>query len=138
MFAAGAGGGGHGVGGGFGGGGGGHGGGDGSVARGNGAQTLGPESDDIPLATSVEDVIFLDVGGMSCGGCTSSVKKILESQPHVIHASVNLATESAVVKVSLGSELIPGNTKRDVGEALAKHLSSCGFKSSVREEPIGG
>ncbi|KAL5569078.1 hypothetical protein UlMin_025653, partial [Ulmus minor] len=26
------------------------------------------------------DVIFLDVGGMTCGGCAASVKRILESQ----------------------------------------------------------
>jgi Cu+-exporting ATPase len=26
------------------------------------------------------DVIILDVGGMSCGGCAASVKRILESE----------------------------------------------------------
>eukprot|EP00250_Pteridium_aquilinum_P014636 c22107_g1_i2 orf=99-794(+) len=136
AFAAGAGGGGLGPGGGSGGGGGGNGGSDG-FGRGTGTQALGSESDDIPLTNSVEDFVFLDVGGMSCGGCASSVKKILESQPYVLHASVNLATETAVVKVSLSPEIIPGKTKLDVGEALAKHLSGCGFKSSVREEPVG-
>ena len=50
----------------------------------------------------------------------------------MIHASVNLATEAAVVKVSLVSEVPLGSTKKEVGEALAKHLSNCGFKSSVR------
>ncbi|MCO5560473.1 hypothetical protein L7F22_014088 [Adiantum nelumboides] len=80
AFTSGAGGSGIGPGGGSGGGGGGQGGGDGFVAHGTGTQSLNPESDDISIANPVEDYIFLDVGGMSCGGCASSVKKILESQ----------------------------------------------------------
>ncbi|MCO5560472.1 hypothetical protein L7F22_014087 [Adiantum nelumboides] len=58
------------------------------------------------------------------------------STPHVLHASVNLATETAVVKVSLHSELTPTKNKLDVGEALAKHLSGCGFTSSVRDRSV--
>ncbi|KAK0590374.1 hypothetical protein LWI29_026235 [Acer saccharum] len=43
------------------------------------------------------DVIILDVGGMTCGGCAASVKRILENQPQVSSASVNLTTETAIV-----------------------------------------
>ncbi|KAJ7548840.1 hypothetical protein O6H91_07G029600 [Diphasiastrum complanatum] len=38
------------------------------------------QTDDSNLTPEVEDVILLDVKGMSCGGCASSVKRILESQ----------------------------------------------------------
>lgn len=37
--------------------------------------------------------------GMKCGGCVSHVKKILEAQAGVSSASVNLATETALVRV---------------------------------------
>lgn len=46
-----------------------------------------------------EDVVLLDVNGMRCAGCVSRVKEILESDNTVTGASVNLATETAVVKV---------------------------------------
>jgi len=47
----------------------------------------------IPKTTTV----LLDVDEMMCGGCSASVRKILEKQPGVVRASVNLATETAVV-----------------------------------------
>ena len=47
----------------------------------------------------VEDVILLDVNGMRCAGCVSRVREILEEQAVVHAASVNLATETAVVRV---------------------------------------
>jgi copper chaperone CopZ len=37
--------------------------------------------------------------GMKCGGCVGHVKKILESQPGVTSASVNLTTETALVRM---------------------------------------
>lgn len=83
-----------------------------------------------------EDVIVLDVGGMSCGGCASSVKRILESQPQVTGATVNLATETALVRVTSESVISSGweKVKRQLAEALAKHLTNRGFKSTVREQ----
>lgn len=36
---------------------------------------------------------------MKCGGCVSKVKKLLEAEPPVVGASVNLATETAMVRV---------------------------------------
>jgi Cu+-exporting ATPase len=47
----------------------------------------------------LEDVILLDVNGMRCAGCVSRVREILEDQDAVRAASVNLATETAVVRV---------------------------------------
>jgi Cu+-exporting ATPase len=74
------------------------------------------------------------VQGMSCGGCVSSVKRILESQPQVTAASVNLATETALVRVVSTSPDPTGweKAKGQLAEVLAKHLTSCGFKSTVR------
>ncbi|KAL2609919.1 hypothetical protein R1flu_028492 [Riccia fluitans] len=121
-----------------GGGGGGGGGGDGfEAAASKGAAAVGEEpSDEIPAgAENGDEIIILDVGGMSCGGCSASVKRILESQPQVSIANVNLATETAFVQVVRGSQSPPEwkTAKQEIGEALAKHLSSCGFKSTVRD-----
>ncbi|RVW74561.1 Copper-transporting ATPase PAA1, chloroplastic [Vitis vinifera] len=77
------------------------------------------------------DVIILDVGGMTCGGCAASVKRILESQPQVSSASVNLTTETAIVWPVSEAKVIP-NWQQQLGEELAKHLTNCGFKSNPR------
>ncbi|KAJ7968195.1 copper-transporting ATPase PAA1, chloroplastic [Quillaja saponaria] len=78
------------------------------------------------------DVIILDVTGMMCGGCAASVKRILESQPKVSSASVNLTTETAIVWPV--SEAKVPNWQKQLGEALAEHLTGCGFKSNLRGE----
>ncbi|CAB4289754.1 unnamed protein product [Prunus armeniaca] len=77
------------------------------------------------------DVVVLDVGGMTCGGCAASVKRILESQPQVSSASVNLTTETAVVWPVSEAKVTP-NWQKQLGETLAKHLTNCGFKSNLR------
>ncbi|KAK9174904.1 hypothetical protein WN944_026908 [Citrus x changshan-huyou] len=114
------------VGGGGGGGGGGNGGSDGGDSKSKLGGRGGEE-----LSALSSDVIILDVGGMTCGGCAASVKRILESQPQVSSASVNLTTETAIVWPVSKAKVIP-NWQRQLGEALAKHLTSCGFKSSLR------
>ncbi|CAM6089371.1 unnamed protein product [Calypogeia fissa] len=131
------GGGGRGIGGrGFGGGGGG--GGDGFEARASdkAAAVGGEQSDELPVGSAGDDVIILDVGGMSCGGCSASVKRILESQPQVSLANVNLATETAFVQISFDgqAQTDKATVKQEIGELLANHLTSCGFKSSVRDD----
>ncbi|XVE93129.1 hypothetical protein REPUB_Repub01dG0163500 [Reevesia pubescens] len=78
------------------------------------------------------DVIILDVGGMTCGGCAASVKRILESQPHVSSASVNLTTETAIVWPVSEAKVV-ANWQKELGEALARQLTSCGFKSNLRD-----
>ncbi|XP_012084586.1 copper-transporting ATPase PAA1, chloroplastic isoform X2 [Jatropha curcas] len=78
------------------------------------------------------DVIILDVGGMTCGGCAASVKRILENQPQVSSASVNLTTEIAVVWPVSEAKVVP-NWQKQLGEELAKHLTNCGFKSNLRD-----
>uniref|UniRef100_A0A6N2MC39 Peptidase M20 dimerisation domain-containing protein n=1 Tax=Salix viminalis TaxID=40686 RepID=A0A6N2MC39_SALVM len=59
------------------------------------------------------------------------VKRILESQPQVSSASVNLATETAIVWPVSEAKNVP-NWQKQLGEALAKHLTSCGFMSNLR------
>eukprot|EP00252_Welwitschia_mirabilis_P021302 TRINITY_DN5427_c0_g1_i1.p1 TRINITY_DN5427_c0_g1~~TRINITY_DN5427_c0_g1_i1.p1 ORF type:complete len:955 (+),score=202.57 TRINITY_DN5427_c0_g1_i1:107-2971(+) len=77
-------------------------------------------------------VIVLDVGGMSCGGCAASVKNILESQPEVATASVNLATETAIIW-PVPEVQTEKDWQKILGEKLAYHLTSCGFRSCLRD-----
>ncbi|XWS39723.1 hypothetical protein CRYUN_Cryun18bG0079200 [Craigia yunnanensis] len=92
---------------------------------------LGAGGDD-ELSALSPDVIILDVGGMTCGGCAASVKRILESQPQVSSASVNLTTETAIVWPVSEADIVVPNWQKELGEALARHLTSCGFKSNLR------
>ncbi|KAK4564039.1 hypothetical protein RGQ29_006220 [Quercus rubra] len=126
SFASGGGGGGGGVGGESSGGGGG-GGSDGGDAKANLVASGAQEVSSLP-----SDVIVLDVGGMTCGGCAASVKRILESQPQVSSASVNLTTETAVVW-PVSEAKVTANWQQQLGEALAKHLTTCGFNSNLRD-----
>ncbi|WJX26326.1 Polyamine N-acetyltransferase 1, variant 3 [Trifolium repens] len=85
-------------------------------------------------STSSEDAIVLNVRGMMCEGCASSVKKILETQPQVLSATVNLTSETALVSVSplLPEEKTSPNWQKELGETLAHHLTTCGFTSALR------
>ncbi|GMJ06782.1 hypothetical protein HRI_004347400 [Hibiscus trionum] len=83
------------------------------------------------VGVGAADAIILNVGGMTCGGCVSSVKKILESRPQVSSASVDLSTETAIVWPVSEAKALP-NWQKELGEALAKHLTSCGFESIPR------
>ena len=103
---------------------------------------------------------------MTCGGCSASVKKILESQvsslldqnsccyvslelalsdyfvfflfvvsPQVATASVNLTTETAIVWPVPEAKSVP-DWQKTLGEALANHLTNCGFESTPRGERV--
>ncbi|BAT86871.1 Protein FLUORESCENT IN BLUE [Vigna angularis] len=76
-------------------------------------------------------VITLHVGGMMCEGCANSVKKLLESRPHVLSARVNLASEIAIVSPAPEEKPAPNYLKR-LGEELAQHLTTCGFTSTLQ------
>jgi Cu2+-exporting ATPase len=115
-------------------------------------------------SSTQEDVVVLDVDGMKCGGCVSRVRQILEQEEIVIGASVNLATETAVVKIKIPSDpsygydvspepvdlenglnddqLSDGETPHDLllrrlGEQLAFLLSEKGYKSRFRPSAEG-
>ncbi|BFG41148.1 hypothetical protein CerSpe_274220 [Prunus speciosa] len=107
-------------------------GGDGEGGSGGGdakSKVVAAGCDEISAVST--DVIVLDVGGMTCGGCAASVKRILESQPQVSSASVNLTTETAVVW-PVSEAKVTSNWQKQLGETLAKHLTNCGFKSNLR------
>ena len=52
-------------------------------------------------------------------------------QPQVSSASVNLTTETAIVWPVSEAKDIP-NWQKQLGEELAKHLTTCGFTSNLR------
>ncbi|KAJ6842639.1 putative copper-transporting ATPase PAA1, chloroplastic [Iris pallida] len=83
-----------------------------------------------------DNVIILSVGGMSCGGCAASVKRILESQyfvkPQVSSATVEFEKEMAIIWVVPETKAL-GSWQKELGEKLANQLTSCGFKSHLYE-----
>ncbi|OWM87756.1 hypothetical protein CDL15_Pgr016452 [Punica granatum] len=119
-------------GGGFGGESGGGGGGGGGGSDSGDAKPKPVAAADEEASALPSNVIILDVGGMTCGGCAASVKKILENQPQVSSATVNLTTETAVVWPVSEAKAVP-NWQKELGEALAEHLTNCGFSSSLRD-----
>nr|XP_051185050.1 copper-transporting ATPase PAA1, chloroplastic-like isoform X2 [Lolium perenne] len=70
--------------------------------------------------------------GMSYGGCTASIKRILEIEPQVQSATVNLATETAVVWAVLEDTSVK-DWKLQLDEKLASQLTTYGYKSSHRD-----
>ncbi|CAM0873508.1 unnamed protein product [Alopecurus aequalis] len=79
------------------------------------------------------DVILLHVGGMSCGGCASKVQRILESQPEVASATVDLDKATAAVWTTPEAKETE-DWQKQLGEKLALHLSNCGFQSHLHDE----
>ncbi len=63
----------------------------------------------------------LPFAGMKCGGCVSHVKRLLEEQPGVAGASVNLATETALVRVRLSDA--GADSKSEAAVNVAKQLA---------------
>ena len=140
---------------GFGGGGNGFGGGGGAFAR-RAAEASAAADFDAATVATVEEVVLLDVRGMHCGGCTANVKRILEMERACVSASVNLANESALVRVAVdvqehtkypyagkGAEAMSGGggvsesdiarAVRAVGDGLAAVVTEKGFPTTVRE-----
>ena len=98
-----------------------------------------------PATGFLEEVVMLDVRGMHCGGCAANVRRILEEDGNVRAASVNLANESALVRVGVDvgddGNGPPGavfedkvvRAVRKIGDALAELVTAKGFPTSVRE-----
>jgi len=103
-----------------------------------------------PPTFVLEDIILLDVTGMRCAGCVSRVKSLLEAEPSVTSASVNIATETAMVKVRLpppavdvelgqGKNSIPPSLSKPnqsplalLGTSLATMLTNHGYAAAAR------
>ena len=96
----------------------------------------------------LEEVVMLDVRGMHCGGCAANVRRILEAEGSCVSAAVNLANESALVRVGVdvGEAAVAGRAGQDasfedavvravraVGDALAETVTEKGFPTTVRE-----
>ncbi|XLT12325.1 hypothetical protein HN51_058015 [Arachis hypogaea] len=77
------------------------------------------------------DAIVLNVEGMMCDGCANNVRKLLESRPQVSSATVNLTAAKAVVS-AVSEEKGSPNWQKQLGEALAQHLTNCGFNSTFQ------
>ncbi|MCP6757412.1 MAG: heavy metal translocating P-type ATPase [Fischerella sp. CENA71] len=75
-------------------------------------------------SSPITEKIILDVGGMKCGGCVKAVERQLIQSPGVKSASVNLATEIAVVELETGAV---------DADALVQQLTSAGFPSQLRQ-----
>lgn len=75
-----------------------------------------------------EDEIDLDVVGMTCASCVNRVEKALRKVDGVLDASVNLATESARVRIA-------GNVQPD---RLIKAIDAAGYQASLHRPPTGG
>src|SRR5690606_18359062 len=68
--------------------------------------------------------LHLDITGMTCAACAARVEKVLERQPGVGSASVNLPLESAAISVAEG--VTPG--------ALVAAVEAAGYGAHVRPE----
>ena len=82
----------------------------------------------VPGTESPETMLFL-VEGMRCGGCSAAVSKVLNADPGVTRAAVNLVTETAAVELAPGSDAL---------ETIARAKSATeakGFRLSAR--PVG-
>lgn len=66
--------------------------------------------------------IWLEVNGMTCGGCAANVKRILAARPGVLSAEVDLAGR----KVSVGCREGEGSP-----EGLAAALAAAGYGARV-------
>uniref|UniRef100_A0A6U9PZH7 HMA domain-containing protein n=1 Tax=Picocystis salinarum TaxID=88271 RepID=A0A6U9PZH7_9CHLO len=76
-----------------------------------------------------KSTVLLEVREMMCGGCSSAVKRVLESDERVSSASVNLLTGTAAVV--LDQKVDPTD---QVARDLAAKVTGKGFPSDVRME----
>ena len=66
--------------------------------------------------------IQLSITGMKCGGCVSTVEKILNNSDGIENVSVNLLTESAYFEIT---------QKHTEIETVLKSLKENGFPSEI-------
>ncbi|KAM0747535.1 copper P-type ATPase CtaA [Meredithblackwellia eburnea MCA 4105] len=76
-----------------------------------------------PIKPVTADSVSLQIYGMTCGSCVSSIEKSLSSTPGILSVSVSLATERA--QVTYDPSIIPG--PRDIVDAI----SDIGFDATL-------
>ena len=77
---------------------------------------------------------LLLICSVACALILLSSSMLFVEQSQVSSASVNLATETAIVWPVSEAKVVP-NWQKQLGEALAKHLTNCGFVSNLRGKP---
>lgn len=73
---------------------------------------------------AVVDQVTLAITGMTCGGCAARVEKALAAAPAVTDVSVNLASETALVKFLAGAT---------TPQAVAKASTDAGYPAHVHD-----
>ncbi len=94
---------------------------DGSV----GASALVDALQRAGYATAVDE-LALSVLGMSCASCIGRIEKALSRTPGVLEASVNLATETAHLRVLAGTPV----------ESLLAAVRQAGYRAELPVEPL--
>ncbi|MEM6449529.1 MAG: heavy metal translocating P-type ATPase [Cyanobacteria bacterium P01_D01_bin.105] len=84
-----------------------------------------PEENQAVTTTAAQTVV-LDVEGMMCAGCVSTVEKKLAQCDGVNRATVNLVTEVAAVECAPEADL----------EVIAQTLTAAGFPSKIRTNTV--
>eukprot|EP00959_Pyramimonas_sp_CCMP1952_P005782 121067-Pyramimonas_sp.AAC.1 len=71
-------------------------------------------------------MVLLDVTGMKCAGCSGAVQRVLDAQPDLASASVNLLTNSAAVWVDRqGAESTDA-----IAQKMAQIITDKGFPAT--------
>ena len=73
---------------------------------------------------AVVDQVTLDISNMSCGSCVARVEKALAAAPAVTDVSVNLASETAIVKFLAGAT---------TPQTVAKAATDAGYPAQVHD-----
>ncbi|EDX85646.1 copper-translocating P-type ATPase [Synechococcus sp. PCC 7335] len=87
-----------------------------------------PVSPNLSTESAEPQTIVLDITGMMCAGCVSTVEKKLAQCDGVLTATVNLLTEVAAL------ECLP----QADGRAIAQALTDAGYPSTLRQANITG
>ncbi|SIT90899.1 Cu+-exporting ATPase [Yoonia rosea] len=73
---------------------------------------------------AIAEQVTLDISGMTCGSCAARVEKALSAAPAVTDVSVNLASETALVKFLAGAT---------TPQAVAKASTDAGYPAHVHD-----
>ncbi|WP_400083579.1 heavy metal translocating P-type ATPase [Yoonia sp. R78084] len=73
---------------------------------------------------AIAEQVTLDINGMTCGSCAARVEKALAAAPAVTDVSVNLASETALVKFLAGAT---------TPQAVAKASTDAGYPAHVHD-----
>ncbi|MCX2861548.1 heavy metal translocating P-type ATPase [Paucibacter sp. PLA-PC-4] len=71
--------------------------------------------------------LTLAISGMTCASCVGRVEKALRKQPGVLSAEVNLATETASVRLLTGQST----------DALLQAVAKAGYSAALKEDAAG-